>query len=207
MNPKVDLYLVDGCGRCGLYQTPQCKVHKWSKELEYLRMLLLSCGLEEDLKWSQPCYLHQKKNIVILSAFKEYAALNFFKGALMADPEQLLVAAGENSQSARQYRCTSLDEIIANEPAIKALIMEAVEVEKSGKKVEFKKTEAYDVPEELTQMFDEDPLFKDAFYALTPGRQRGYLLYFSQAKQSATRSSRIVKMMPKIYEGKGYNDR
>lgn len=206
-NPKVDLYLRDGCMRCELGGTPDCKVHDWQEELKALRKILLSTELVEDLKWGMPCYTYQGKNILILSAFKEFSALNFFKGVLLKDPGNLLVKPGENSQAARFLKFTNLDEIKEKEAIIRSFIAEAVEVEKAGLKVDFKDTSEFDVPEEFQARLEEDPVLKAAFEALTPGRQRGYLLYFSGAKQSETRAARVEKYIPKIMEGKGFHDR
>lgn len=206
MNEKVDIYLEEGCGRCSLYRTLQCKVHTWTEELKQLRRIVLDCGLHEGFKWSQPCYQYQKSNILIVTAFKEYAALAFFKGALLGDPDGILVAPGENSQSARQIRFTNTKDIIEMEPILRAYIYEAIEVEKAGLKVDFKK-KPDPLPEELLSKFDEMPALKHAFEALTPGCQRGYILHFSQAKQSNTRVSRIEKHIEKILNNKGINDR
>jgi uncharacterized protein YdeI (YjbR/CyaY-like superfamily) len=206
MNEKVDLYLEEGCGRCSFYRTPQCKVHSWTEELRELRRIVLSCGLEEAYKWSQPCYTYGNSNIVLVTAFREYAALAFFKGTLLQDPEGILVAPGEHSQSARQVRFTQVSEIRQMEAVLKAYIYEAIEAEKAGLAVEFRK-EPEPVPEELQKKFDEMPALKNAFETLTPGRQRGYILYFSQPKQSKTRESRIEKYLEKILQGKGINDR
>lgn len=206
MNPHVDLYLEEGCGRCSLYNTPECKVHRWSQELVQLRRIILECELQEDYKWSQPCYVHDKKNILMLAAFKEYVCIAFFKGVLLADTEGLLIAPGENSQSSRQLRFTSVDEVLSKEAIIRAYIFEAIEVEKAGLKVNFKKT-SMDIPEELQEAFEQNPDFKEAFESLTSGRQRGYLLHISSAKQSKTRISRIEKCMPNIFDGKGVDGR
>lgn len=204
-NGKIDQYLVEGCMRCSLGGTPQCKVHKWEKELIKLRSILLECGLTEELKWSQPCYTFQGKNILILSAFKEYCALNFFKGSLIKDKSKLLTKAGENSQAARQMRFTSISYINKIESEIKAYLYEAIEIEKLGLKVETKKNPE-PIPEELKVKFIEMPYFKKAFETLTLGRQRGYIIHFSQPKQSKTRTSRIEKYIPKILDGKGFYD-
>jgi len=206
MNNKVDLYLEEGCGRCSFYRTPQCKVHNWTEVLIELRRIVLECGLDEDFKWSQPCYMFQKSNVLLVTAFKEYAAISFFKGTLLADPQGILVAPGANSQSARQLRFTHIKDILDREAVLKAYIYEAIELERLGLKVNYNK-KAGPIPEELQKKFDEIPELKSAFEALTPGRQRGYILYFSQAKQSSTRKSRIEKSMVKIFEGKGINDR
>jgi uncharacterized protein YdeI (YjbR/CyaY-like superfamily) len=205
MNHKVDLYLEEGCGRCSLYRTPHCKVHNWKEEFKQLRRIVLDCGLDEEFKWSQPCYVFQKSNILLVTAFKEYAALAFFKGALLADPNGILVVPGANSQSVRQLRYTHVKDIIEMEPVLKAYIYEAIELEKIGLKVSYKKKPEA-IPEELQTKFDEIPELKPAFEALTPERQRGYILHISQAKQSKTRESRIEKCMVKIFNGKGIND-
>jgi uncharacterized protein YdeI (YjbR/CyaY-like superfamily) len=205
MNPKVDIYFMDGCGRCSLGGTPDCKVHNWQKEMAYLRTILLDCLLTEELKWSVPVYTFHKNNIVILAAFKEYCALSFFKGALLYDAEGILSKPGENTQAVRLIRFTSVREIVELESVLKAYIYEAIEVEKADLKVDFK-TNPEPIPDELQKKFDEHPDFKTAFYALTQGRQRGYILHFSQSKQSQTRTARIEKYMPKIFEGKGFND-
>ena len=207
MNPKVDSYLVVGCGRCPLVNTPECKVHTWTEEMKLLRNILLDSGLTEEVKWSMPCYTSEKRNIVLMSAFKEYCALSFFKGALLKDAKGILIQQTENTQSARQIRFTDVDEIVEMEPILKAYIAEAIEVEKAGLKVELKKTPEFSIPDELQKKFNEDPALKAAFEALTPGRQRGYILHFSQPKQSKTRVARIEKNIPKIFEGKGFQDR
>jgi uncharacterized protein YdeI (YjbR/CyaY-like superfamily) len=206
INPKVDVYFTAGCGRCPLVNTPQCKVHNWDTELEKLRMLLIDCGLDEELKWSHPVYTFQKNNIVLLSAFNEYCALSFFKGALLNDDKGILIQQTENVQATRQIRFTNIREITRMESIIKAYIYEAIEVEKAGLKVEFKETSEFKIPEEFQNKLDEMPALKIAFDALTPGRQRGYILHFSQPKQSKTRESRVEKCMPQILIGKGLND-
>lgn len=206
MNPKVDNYFIAGCGRCHLADTPECKVHTWQEELQLLRSMLLDCGLTEELKWGVPCYTFQKNNVIILGAFKEYCMISFFKGALLCDSEGILTKPGENTQAGRVLRFTNVKDIIKIADTIKAYIYEAIEVEKSGAKITYKKADEYAIPDELAQKFKEEPDFKKAFYALTPGRQKSYLIYFAQAKQSATRESRIEKSMPKVYEGKGFNE-
>ncbi|MFI2743699.1 YdeI family protein [Zhouia sp. PK063] len=193
MNSKVDIFLE--------------KASPWKEEMILLRKIVLECNLEEDYKWMHPCYTYHGKNVVLIHAFKEYCALLFHKGALLKDEEKLLIQQTENVQSARQLRFTDIEEIKALKDHIKAYIFEAIEVEKSGLQVKMKKTEAYKVPKELQQKFNNDVNFKNAFKALTPGRQRGYLLFFAQAKQSTTRVSRIEKYQQKILEGKGLNDR
>jgi uncharacterized protein YdeI (YjbR/CyaY-like superfamily) len=206
MNQQVDHYLAQGCGRCKLYETPACKVHNWQRELVSLRLILLQCGLNEEVKWSHPCYTFNRKNLIMLYAFKEYCAITFFNGALLQDNSNLLVQQTENVQSGRQMRFNSSQTIIDNEAIIKAYIFEAIEVEKAGLKIEPKKTEDYPVPEELTIEFEKSSEFKKAFNALTPGRQRGYLLHFAQPKQSTTRTNRIEKYRKAIMLGKGMHD-
>ena len=205
--PEVDLYLRDGCGRCSKYQTAQCKVHNWEEELVKLRTLLLDCGLMEELKWRQPCYTFQGRIILIMTAFKEFASLNFIKGVLLRDEDGLLVSAGENSQSARQLRFTDARKIDELQTVIKAYIHEAIEVEKAGLKPKLKKLSEYPVPEELEAKLKEDPSFREAFHALTPGRQRSYLLHIAAAKQASTRVARVERCMPQIFNGKGFNER
>lgn len=206
LNPKVDKYLIDGCMQCKLGATPDCKIKNWRSELDFLRNLILSCGLKEDFKWMHPCYTFEGKNIVLLHVFNEYGALLFPKGVLLKDNFNILVQQTENSQSARQIRFRNLDEIVNLESKIREYIFEAIENEKSGVKVQLKTTAEFEIPEELENKFQELPNFKDAFYSLTPGRQRGYLLHFAQPKQSATRTSRIEKQIDKILNGKGIND-
>ena len=183
------------------------KAKRWKDELIESRRIILECGLEEDLKWYQPCYTFDNNNVVILSCFKDYYALSFFKGALLDDSDNLLVQPTENMQAGRQIRFTDVSQIREQEEQIKAIIKSAIEVEKKGLKVEFKDTSEFEVPQELLDKFEEDPNYKEAFYALTPGRQRGYLLHFSGAKQSETRAARIDRCVDKIYAGKGFNER
>jgi uncharacterized protein YdeI (YjbR/CyaY-like superfamily) len=192
MNPKVDFYF--------------SKAKKWQEELVQLRMIVLDCGLTEELKWGVPCYTFQKGNIVLIHVFKEYCALLFFKGALLNDAKGILITQTENVQAARQIRFTSVREIVKMKPILKAYIHEAIEVEKVGLKVNFKKTTEFKIPEEFQKKLDKIPALKTAFKALTPGRQRGYILYFSAPKQSKTRESRIEKSMRQILNGKGLND-
>lgn len=203
----VDAYLLAGCGRCPLGNTPQCKVHTWEKELAALRRLVLDTGLTEEIKWSVPCYTFQGSNILLVTAFKEYCALSFFKGALLQDTDGLLDKPGEHTQSARLIRFTDVRQIVELEPVLKAYVYEAVEVEKAGLKADFKEKTALEFPEELLKRLDEDPVLKAAFEALTPGRQRGYSLHFSAPKQAETRAARVEKCIPKILQGKGFHDR
>jgi uncharacterized protein YdeI (YjbR/CyaY-like superfamily) len=191
-NPKVDWFFK--------------KAKKWREEFEKLRMITLVCGLTEELKWRQPCYTLQKKNIVLIHGFKEYCALLFFKGALLKDADGILIQQTENVQAGRQIRFTNVREIVQMEPILKAYIKEAIKVEKAGLKVTLKKTSDFTVPDEFQSKLDQIPSLKAAFDALTPGRQRTYLFYFSTAKQSKTRESRVEKCMQQILDGKGLND-
>ena len=194
MNPKVDAYF--------------SKVNlPWKEEMEKLRTIALDCGLTEELKWGKPCYAFQNNNIVVIQGFKAYCALMFFKGVLLKDPNGLLIKMGENTHVGRQIRFNNVQEIEELEPLLKAYIYEAVEVEKAGIKVpEQKKTELA-IPEEFQNKLDEMPALKSAFEALTPGRQRAYIFYFSAPKQSKTRTSRVEKYISHILNGKGMNDR
>jgi uncharacterized protein YdeI (YjbR/CyaY-like superfamily) len=191
-NPKVDEYL--------------SKAKKWQEEFEKLRMIVLSCQLTEELKWGVPCYMYKESNIVLIHGFKEYCALLFFKGALLHDAHGILIQQTENVQAGRQVRFTNVREIVEMETILKAYIHEAIEVEKAGLKVELKKTSEYSIPEEFQNKLDKFPALKTAFDALTPGRQRAYIFYFSTPKQSKTRESRIEKYMQQILNGKGLND-
>ncbi|MDX2283331.1 MAG: YdeI/OmpD-associated family protein [Bacteroidia bacterium] len=203
----VDHYLAEGCGRCPLGGTPDCKVHAWQPELRALRQIVLGCGLTEEVKWGVPCYTFQGSNILIVSAFKEYASLSFFKGALLADPQGILAKPGEHSQAARIVRITRVQDLAELEPVLRAYIFEAIEVERMGLQVDFKAKHELALPEELQQRLDADPVLKAAFGALTPGRQRGYVLYFSAPKQSKTRTARIEACVQRILDGKGMQDR
>ncbi|WP_343486000.1 YdeI/OmpD-associated family protein [Allomuricauda sp. d1] len=206
MNTSVDNYFIEGCGRCPLGGTPNCKVHQWVVELKLLRTIALDCGLEETTKWGVPCYMHQNKNVLIISAFKDHCVLSFFKGALLNDVENILEKPGKNSQAARILKFTDSQTINKLETTLKAYIYEAIEVEKAGLKVPFKKNPE-PIPEELQQKLDEDPILKTAFETLTPGRQRGYILHFLQPKQSKTRIARIEKCTPMILNGTGLHDK
>jgi len=192
MNPKVDFYFK--------------KAKNWQKELGRLRKIILGCQLTEELKWGVPCYTFEKRNIVLIHVFKEYCALLFFKGALLKDAEGLLIQQTKNVQAARQIRFAGLREIVEKETILKGYIREAIEVEKAGLKVKFKKTSEFRIPEEFQNRLDEMPALETAFDALTPGRQRAYILYFSAPKQAKTRESRVKKCMPHILNGKGLND-
>jgi uncharacterized protein YdeI (YjbR/CyaY-like superfamily) len=207
LNHKVDAYLRQGCMRCDLGATPQCKVHCWQDELKELRRIVLDCGFKEEVKWGVPCYTLNGQNVVLVSALKDFAAISFFKGSLMPDPEEMLTSPGENSQATRYMKFTDVDSIIINEDTIKEYLLSAIEIEKSGKKVDFKKVEEFEIPEEFQSVLDENQDVREAFELLTPGRRRGYLLHFSAAKKSKTRTNRINKFIPKILEGKGFHDR
>ncbi len=178
----------------------------WQEEFRQLRTILLDCSLEEEIKWGKPCYTFQASNIVIMQGFKEYCALLFVKGALLHDPKDILIRQTEHVQAARQIRFTSTDEIMVLQAILKDYILEAIEVEKAGLKVAYKKTEEFPPPEELEEAFQENPALQAAFTALTPGRQRAYLLYFSAPKQAKTRMARIEKYRQQILAGKGLND-
>jgi uncharacterized protein YdeI (YjbR/CyaY-like superfamily) len=205
MDPKVDLYIADGCGRCAFYATPQCKVKKWQIELETLRQVALESGLTEELKWAVPCYTFKKSNVAIVAAFKDYCAISFFKGALLQDSHSILDKPGESTQSARLIKFTHVEEIMEKKLILKDYILEAIALEANGKKVTFNRN-LEPIPEELENKFSELPIFKKAFYSLTSGKQRGYIIYFSQPKQSQTRNTRIEKCMEQILNGKGLND-
>jgi len=192
MNPKVDFFFSKG--------------KQWQKEFEKLRTIILDCGLTEELKWGQPCYTFEKKNIVLMHGFKEYCALLFFKGVLLQDAHGILIQQTKNVQVARQIRFTNVREVVKMESVLKAYIYEAIEVERAGLKVKLKKTAEFKVPEEFQKKLDKIPALKKAFAALTPGRQKGYLLYFSAAKQAKTRESRIEKYLQHILKGKGLDD-
>lgn len=192
MNPKVNFFFENAT--------------QWKEEFEKLRTIALSTELVEDLKWGCPCYTYEGKNIFLIHGFKEYCALLFFKGALMKDPDHILIQQSKNVQAARQIRFTDVQQIIDLEKELKAYMFEAVEIEESGLKVEMKKTKDFEISEEFQQKLDENFELKKAFESLTQGRQRAYLLYFSSAKQSKTRESRIEKCIPQIIDGKGLND-
>jgi uncharacterized protein YdeI (YjbR/CyaY-like superfamily) len=191
-NPKTDFFF--------------SKPTKWQAEFRKLRKIILGCGLTEELKWGKPCYTFQQSNVVLIHGFKEYCALLFMKGALLKDAKGILIQQTENVQAARQIRFTNGREIAKIEPVLKAYIKEAIEVEKAGLKMSYKKTSEFRVPDEFQNKLDANPVLRTAFDALTPGRQRGYILYFSGAKQSKTRESRVEKCIPQILKGKGLDD-
>jgi len=192
MNPKVDWFFA--------------KDTQWQKEYEKLRTIILDCGLIEELKWGCPCYTFENTNIVLIHGFKEYCALLFFKGALLNDPNGILIQQTKNVQSARQIRFTNAKEIVKMEKILKAYVYEAIEVERAGLKVKLKKTSEFKTPEEFQKRLDKSTALKKAFDALTPGRQRAYIFYFSQAKQSKTREARVEKYIKQILSGKGLDD-
>jgi len=192
MNPKVDFFFE--------------KDSKWQKEYKKLRKIILDCGLNEELKWGQPCYTHENGNIVLVHGFKDYCAMLFFKGALLNDPNDILIQQTKNVQSARQIRFTNVQEIGKMEKTLKAYVYEAIEVERAGLKVKLKKTSDYEIPAEFQTRLKKKPALKKAFDALTPGRQRQYIYYFSQPKQSKTREARVEKYAQKILNGKGLED-
>jgi len=191
-NPKIDAFIA--------------RAKQWREEFEKLREIVLGCQLTEEMKWGQPCYTFDGRNIVLIHGFKEYCALLFFKGALLKDPKVILIQQTENVQAGRQIRFTNVREIVKLKPVLKAYILQAIEVEKAGLKVKRKTTADFAIPEEFQRQLDEIPELKTAFDALTPGRQRGYLFYFSSAKQSKTREARIEKYMQQILSGKGLDD-
>lgn len=192
MNPKVDIYINNDS--------------KWQTELEQLRMIILDCGLNEDFKWGVPCYTLKNSNVILLGSFKEYCVISFVKGALLADTNKVLIQQTENSQSVRIIRFTNVAEIKEMKATLKAYIFEAIEVENAGLKVEYKKNTELEFPEELQKVLSENQDFKNAFEALTPGRQRAYNMFFSEPKQAATRATRIEKYFQRILDGKGIND-
>lgn len=207
MQKIADRYFTEGCLRCAKGQTPACKVHPWREELAALRSLLLQSGLTETCKWGVPCYTLSGKNIAVLAAFKDYCAVNFFKGSLLTSRPELLLPSGTATQVARQVRFTSMQEVQRQRSALTDLLKEAIVSEQSGKRIARKKPEDYPMPDELVLKFEEDPGFEKAFRALTPGRQNGYLLFFARAAQAVTRAARIEKYRQRIFEGKGLHDR
>jgi len=208
VNPEnVDQYMESGCGRCELGGTPQCKVRSWVEPLRLLRAILRESGLTEELKWRAPCYTHQGKNILMLSALKESVTVSFFRGAQMKDPERILEKPGPNSRFARYIRFADGQAIAPLKKTMLRYIQEAVALENAGEQADVDKDALPAFPDELMQMFEANPDFEQAFTALTPGRQRGYLIHFTSAKQAKTRTARIQKFMPKIFAGKGWHER
>lgn len=205
-NPAVDEYLAEGCGRCDLVGTPACKVNTWRDGLTRLRDIVLDTPLTEDRKWGAPCYTWDGHNVVMIGAFKNNYVLSFMKGALLKDPHDLLEAPGEHTQSGRVIRFTDADRVTALAPVLKDYLLEAIDIEKAGLSVAFKSTDDYDVPIELQEAMDHDPDLRDAFEALTPGRQRSYLIHIGSAKQAKTRVNRVEKCREKIFSGKGFNE-
>ena len=205
LNPQVDKYLIEGCMRCKFGGTPQCKVNDWREELELLRQIVLETALTEEIKWGVPVYTDNGKNVVTINALKESANIGFFKGTLLTDKNKILQQQG-NLQSDRLIKFTNLEDIGKLKNTLTSYITEAIEIEKSGKKVVFKKNPE-PIPNELLEIFEVEPAFKKAFYDLTPGRQRGYIIYFSQPKQSQTRTNRIEKYKQQIFDGVGLNDK
>lgn len=206
MVKHVDEFFKTGCGRCSHWNTPSCKALAWSEGLTILRSILLKTELKEECKWGFPCYTLNGKNVIMFQAFRQYFALMFFKGVGLKDTHQVLVAAGDNSQTARQIRFDQSSNIRKNQSSIKELIKQAIELERSGEKLPPKEKKVLDLPEELLQAFKKDAALKKAFEALTPGRQRGYQIFIAQAKQSKTRMDRIEKYRSKILQGKGYQE-
>ncbi len=204
-SPQIDQFLLEGCMRCSLGATPACKVHRWTAILEFLRQLILETELQEERKWGVPTYTINGKNVVMLGVFKDSCVLSFIKGQFLPDPKGLLALPGPNSREGRILRFTQLNQATGLENEIRHFLQEAIQVERSGKKAAASSSRQL-LPEELLQKFAEHPGLETAFFALTPGRQRGYLIHFSGAKQSPTRLSRIEKCIPKIFSGKGMMD-
>lgn len=205
MTKDVETYFQEGCGRCSLGGTPNCKVHLWQEELKLLRSILLDCGLIEVSKWGAPCYMIEKSNVVLLGALKNCVTLGFMKGVLLDNSSGLLEKQGKNSSVGRIVRFSTTSQILEKRDQLKALIFQAIEVERQEIKVPHIKTTP-PIPEELAHAFEDNPSFKKAFHALTPGRQRGYLIYFNQPKNSSTKIARIEKCKAKIEKGKGVNE-
>lgn len=203
---NVDEFFKTGCGRCSQWKTSSCKALQWKDGLTVLRSILLKSSLREESKWGFPCYTLNGNNVIMIQAFRKYFALMFFKGVLLDDKKSNLTSPGENSQTARQLRFISVNDILVNQSVIKELIFQAIELERSGEKLPPKEKKVMDLPEELLQAFKKDAALKKAFEALTPGRQRGYQIFIAQAKQSKTRMDRIEKYRSKILQGKGYQE-
>ena len=207
-NPEVSSYFKQGCGRCNLHATPDCRVHLWPGALAELRLIALECGLKEERKWGVPCYVNENgKNIALLGAFKAHCLISFFQGALLDDPDSVLESPGSNSQSTRQMRFTTAEQVQAAKPVLVRFLQQAIANEAAGKKVELKPPATYDIPEEFQQALDHDAAFAEAFEQLTPGRRRAYLMHFTQPKKSETRQARIDKAREHILNGIGLNDK
>ncbi len=206
MNVSVENYFISGCGRCPLGGTPQCKIHRWVEEMQLLRLLVLDTGLQETCKWGVPCYTFNDKNVLTISAFKDYCAISFFKGSLIDNFLHLLEKPGQHSQAARLLKFDGTPKIEQYHETIKSIVKAAIEIEKAGLKVEFKQT-SEPIPGELEVRFQHDPMLRTAFESLTPGRQRGYCIYFSAPKQSKTRNARIDRCIEKILNGEGLHDK
>ncbi len=205
LNPKVDLFIADGCGRCDYFATDQCKVRNWQIEIQHVRQIMLETNLVEEIKWGVPVYTLKGKNIVIVGVFKDFVSFGFFKGVLLSDPYHILEKQGQSVQSARIVKITSVQQVKNLADKLKEYVKEVIAIEASGAKVEFKK-DLEPIPAELEDKFEELPSLRDAFYALTPGKQRGYIIHFSQPKQSASKVSRIDKCIDKIMNGEGFHD-
>lgn len=206
MTKSIDVYLSDGCGRCSKFGTDDCSVRRFSSEIQLLRQIALEVFSEESVKWGSPCYSYQNKNVVILHSFKDNCGFSFFKGALLSDPDGLLVQQTENMHASRLLRFTNLKQIVSQQDAIRSYLFEALEIEKAGLKVAPKPEQELIFPEELKKAFQIDPIFEKAFLVLTPGRQKNYVRHFAEAKQSATRTARIEKYKPFIFRGIGFDE-
>lgn len=206
MQTTIDGYFAEGCGRCTKFSTPQCKVHQWADALQALRQLALASGLTETVKWGMPCYTADGTNVAMVSAFTDHCVLSFFQGVLLTDPDGLLEAPGPNSRQVRRFSATSVTAVRDRAPALAALLQDAITVARRGDRVPAVTAVASPWPDELRDAFAKDPVLEAAFTALTPGRQRGYLLHFTQAAQSATRARRIAHAVPAILAGKGRQD-
>lgn len=206
MTKSIDVFLSDGCGRCSKFGTDACSVRRHQAEIQLLRRLAKEVFEEENMKWGSPCYSYKNKNVVILHSFKDFSGFTFFKGALLSDPEKILIQQTENMHASRMLRCTNLAELIDKQDLIKAYLFEALEIEKAGLKVAPKPQQDLIFPEELIEIFKSDEHFKKAFHCLTPGRQKNYVRHFSEAKQAATRTARIEKYKPFILKGIGMEE-
>ena len=207
-NPDVTPYFEQGCGRCNLHATPECRVHLWPGALAELRLIALGSGLKEERKWGVPCYVNKKgKNVALLGAFKAHCLISFFQGALLDDPDGVLESPGSNSQSTRQMRFTTAEQVQAAKPVLVRFLQQAIANEAAGKKAELKTPATYDIPEEFQQVLNQDAALAEAFERITPGRRRAYLMHFTQPKKSETRQARIDKARKDILNGIGLNDK